>query len=352
MTRENIIRWALVIGALGGAACGGYPEAEPVTPPEGTEAEQPDGVAQEAQPLSVGGMTVTWKLVGTPSQASQIAACMDGATDVVYALNNDYRLYRGNGTNAGWSYRGYPSAARDIACTQSSSNWIWAFNTDKKFYFNVYGGADASWTYEGTAPGAVQIGNASLLSALNGDGSVWTYDNATKVWTHRATFAGATQASAARVGGSGAFRWFVVKGGDVHFTNGATTALTAFPVPGMVLGSKLKVRDVSSPRSDVVWALTESRRLYKAVFTETACKDGKDNDVDAMADGFEWDCVPSLAKEVCAKFNKTGNFCVSRLGIPSNALAQCTGSTLTAYKVGDWCTQVGAGGADTIGFVH
>lgn len=337
---------AFLLSVLGATGCGPDPDVE------AEELVPADELATTEEALTIDGMTVLWKYVGSPTQANKIAACKYGSTDVVYALNNDYRLYKGDGTNTHWVYRGYPSAARDIACTSSSTSWIWAINFDKKFYFNVYSGADASWKYEGTASGAKQIGNGGLLSALNNDGSVWTYDNATKAWTYRAKFVGATEASAARIGGSGAYRWFVVKNGDVQFTNGVSTALTAFPITSGVPAIKLKVRDVSSPLSDEVWALTENRRLYKARFVETYCKDAKDNDVDGRKDGYDSDCVTPLGKEVCTKFHKTGNFCISRLGIPSNALAKCSGSTLVGTQVGDWCTQVGAGGSDTVGYVQ
>jgi hypothetical protein len=344
---NRIVFGAILSGvALVGVSCG---EGLENTPAETVAAGE---VATTSEALSINGMTVNWHLIGSPSQASKIAACTGG---VVYALNNDAALYKGDGSDSKWVYQGKPWAARDIGCTESSPTWIWAFNNDKKFYYNVYSGNDAKWVYEGTAGGAIQMGNGGMLSALNGDGTVWTYDNATKAWTHRATFTGATEASGARVGSTGKYRWFVVKNGDVQFTDGTSSVLTAFPIKTLLpfpSGTKLAVRDVSAVSSDEVWALTESRKLYKATFIETACKDGKDNDVDSGPDGFDRDCFEPLGKEVCAAFNKTGTFCIDRIGVPSNTLARCNGSTLVTTQTGNWCTHVGAGGADTVGIIH
>jgi hypothetical protein len=312
-----------------------------------------DGAAVKAaeEALTVNGQTVTWTLVGNPSAANRIAACQD-YTNTIYALNNDYRLYRGNGTDSGWSYRGYPSAARDIACT--SSSWVWALNADKTFYYNVSSGSDSGWVYEGKAGYAEQFGTGNMITALNYDDKVYSYDNYSKAWTYRATFAGATEASSARIGNTTALRWFVVKGGTVYFTTGDSTALTAFP---LVDGGVTKtVRDVSAAQSDVVWALTEERKLYKATFREISCTDNRDNDSDGLTDGFDNDCTAKLAASTCAQLNSGGGsdrrFCISRLGFGSNSLAVCNGTSVTSVETGNWCVQVGAGGSDYVGYLQ
>lgn len=310
-------------------ACGGVEGDEALA----TELE----TSREA--LTLNGMTVNWQKVGYPSSASKIAAC---SSNVIYALNDDYTLWKGNGTNSGWSYRGHPGAARDIACT--SDSWIWALNADKKFYYNVYSGDDTKWVYEGTVGNTEQIGSASLLSALNLDDKVYTYDNYTKAWTYKATFTGATEVANA------GNRWFVVVGGNVNFTSGNSLALTSFPIT--VGGVKQNVRDVSAPAPDLVFALTENRELYKAVFTEVACKDGVDNDGDSRADGYDPDCYASLGASLCSQLATSGKFCLSRLGVASNALAVCNGSTLVSTQAGDWCTEVGSGGSDYLGWLH
>ncbi len=310
-------------------ACGGM---------EGDESAA-TGLETSHEALTVNGMTVNWQKVGYPWAANKIAAC---GGDVIYALNNDYTLWKGNGTDSGWTYRGNPYAARDIACT--SSTWIWAINSDKTFYYNVYSGDDSKWVYEGTAGSAEQIGNGTMLTALNFDDRVYTYDNATKVWTYKALFSGATEASSA---GS---RWFVVVGGSVNFTSGSSLALTAFPI--VVNGVTQTVRDVSAPSSDLVWALTENRELYKAVFKEVACQDGADNDGDSRADGYDSDCYAPLGATLCSQFAQSGSYCISRLGVASNALAVCNGSTLVSTSAGDWCNQVGSGGSDYLGWLQ
>jgi hypothetical protein len=313
----------------------------------GGEPEEVVKAAEEA--LIVNGQSVYWSYVGNPWAANRIAACPNSNT--IYALNDNYTLYKGNGTDSGWTYRGYPSAARDIACT--GDTWLWALNQDKKFYYNTRSGENGHWVFEGTAGYAEHFGTGNMIAALNYDDRVYSYDNATKVWTLRATFPGATEASSARIGSSGNLRWFVVKGGNVHFTTGASTALTAFPV---TVGGVIKaVRDVSAPKSDVVWALTEERKLYKATFREVNCTDGVDNDSDGYADGMDDNCIATLAAATCAQLNSGGgnnrSFCINRLR-PSNALAVCNGSTVASTQVGHWCTRVGSGGSDYVGYLQ
>ncbi|MGC4067890.1 MAG: hypothetical protein QM784_25200 [Polyangiaceae bacterium] len=218
----------------------------------GTGADEGEGASVQTaeEALTVNGQTVNWTYVGNPWAASRIAAC-PGYANVLYALNNDYRLYKGNGSDSGWSYRGYPSAARDIACTDPG--WVWALNADKKFYYSVYSGDDSHWVYEGTASGAEQFGTGSMITALNYDDRVYSYDNYTKKWTYNATFAGATEASSVRIGSSATLRWFVVKDGTVHFTTGNSLALTAFPLVDN--GVTKTVREVSAATSDVILGL-------------------------------------------------------------------------------------------------
>jgi hypothetical protein len=208
----------------------------------------------------------------------------------------------------------------------------------------VAGHIEATVGGPGTAGNAEQIGSDSLLSALNFDDKVYTYDNYTEVWTYKATFTGATEVAKA---GS---RWFVVVGGNVNFTSGNSLALTSFPI--MVGGLKQNVRDVSAPAPDLVFALTENRELYKAAFTEVACTDGVDNEGDSRADGYDSDCYASLGASLCSQVASSGNFCISRLGVPSNALAVCNGSTLVSTYAGDWCNEVGSGGSDYLGWLH
>lgn len=347
----------LIVVAFGVAACGG--EVDLVPDGSRFEAATDSDAAREAvqSALTLNGMSVTWQLVGTPFAASKIAACAAG---IVYALNNDATLYKGDGTDANWVYQGNPWAARDIACREASGAWIWALNSDRKLFDNRSSGNDANWVFQTTASSAVQIGNGRVLSALYSDGTVALYDSPSKSWTAMETFSGATEASAARIGLSGVgstdrYRWFVVKDGDVYFTNGSSSALTALPIrtlsrpPG---GTKLAVRDVSAARSDEVWALTENRRLYRATFVEVDCTDGQDNDIDAVPDGYDSDCFEPLGRSLCARFGRSGNFCLSRADVRSNTIAQCSGLALVGTRTGNWCTEVGDGGSDMLGVIH
>lgn len=309
-----------------------------------------ESVTAAEQALTVNGQTVNWTYVGNPSDANRIAACRD-YPNTVYALNDDYTLYRGNGTDSGWSYRGYPWAARDIACTDL--DWVWALNQDKSFYYNVSAGSDGHWVYEGTAGYAEHFGTGYMITALNNDDKVYSYDNGTKAWTYRATFSGATEVSCAAIGNTWMRRWFVVKGGTVYFTTGNSTALTAFPLN--VGGVTKTIRDVSAGTSDVVWALTEERKLYKATFKEVNCRDGVDNDSDGSADGRDANCLATLAASTCSTFNAGGgnnrSFCISRIS-PSSSLVVCNGATVASTQTDDWCTQVGSGGSDYLGHIN
>jgi hypothetical protein len=321
-------------------ACIGAEEDQNFTTAEEEEeipdVEPPDRVVYGPSPMSV-----TWQKIGYPFNANKIAACPNSFPQVIYALNDDYSLWKGNGNDNGWTYRGYPGNARDISCTGSS--WIWALNSDKRFYYNVQSGNDTAWVYEGTAGSADQIGSSDMLSALNVDDSVRTYDNSTKLWTYKATFPGATEVANAKN------RWFVVVGGNVNYTSGSSLALT--PIPITVGGVKQNVRDISAPAPDLVFALTENRELFKAVFTELSCTDGIDNDGDSLADGYDPDCQVPLGTSLCSLVAKSGNFCISRMGVASNMLAVCNGSTLVSTQGGGWCTTVGTGGSDYLGWL-
>ncbi|WP_224364932.1 hypothetical protein [Hyalangium versicolor] len=301
-------------------------------------------LATTSEALTVNGITATWTKVGTPYAASRIAVC---DYDTIYALNDDATLHRGNGTDNGWVYKGYPSAARDIGC--SGDSWVWALNEDKSFYENHEGGSDTAWTYRGTVPTLGHIGSYLHPSSykalgLNTDGSAYSYDYSTKKWTYEATFLGAAEATKVKD------RWFVLIGGHVNFSHGSPLTLTSFPIKAGTL-SKL-VRDVSAASPYEVWALTEGRELYKGVLSEAACQDGLDNEGDSRADGNDPDCYPSLGTSLCGVMPWDGSFCLSRLGISSNALAVCSGGKLVSTRGGDWCNEYGAGGSDTIGILQ
>lgn len=354
-TRLSVFSVVGLLVTLGNSACLVEPGD---TGPTGEAPGAADSVSQDIDlgigpvQLSFQGATATWTYLGTPSSASKIAVCSGYYSPfTVYALNNDYSLYSGDGTDSKWIKLGNPSAARDIACVYGGSKTkLFALNQDKTLYTNETG-KDADWRYEGTKGDALQIGSG--LSAVSAGGTVSLYGG-NGSWAQAATLRGATEVSAARIGYTANQRLFVVVNGDVLFSNGPGSAFNSLPLtvrrvgtPAGIIRTHEVIRDVAAPKSDTIFALTESRALYKAQFTETSCRDGVDNDTDGNADGFDSDCFRSLGTETCQKMGKSGQFCISRIGVPSPAVAICNGATLDhTYSEGGWCQQVNNGGPD------
>jgi hypothetical protein len=299
-------------------------------------------VENAAHALTLSGATATWRYISTPSLASRIAADSYG---YVWALNDDHALYRSYGGLA-WTYLGYPGAAEDISAQENYGS-IYALNWDKAFYRNSPRGLDSEWAYLDYPYAAIRIGAiGTTATALNGDGTVWKWNNG---WTHVKTFLGATDVDGGQVGSTGAIRWFVLKDGDVSFTNGSDDTLTNFQL--VVGGVRKSVRDIAAGNSTVIWALTDERELYRGTFAETACTDGVDNDMSGSYDGYDSTCTSVLAQNLCNYYARSGDFCLDRRSASAATLVTCSGTSVSSVRTSDVCNWVGSGGSDYLSVI-
>lgn len=339
----------LILASAGCGAASEQGDLEEAAPDE--QGGAAENIGEAAQPLIYfqDGFKVSWTYVGHPFDARKIAAC---GRDRIFALNYDFRLYynESSGANDGWIYSGYPSAAREIGC----DGVLFAMNYDKNLYVNDAPGGRIlnPWKWVGKPFEAAHIASGGgNLFALNTNKSIYTSDaysipyneGADSSWAFRNTAPDAERVTGATGGlflaGDRSFALNVNKSlwyNDKLLVNSSGANWHPFPNGG------LSFVEISAGAPTVLYGLTTTYDLWKAVITEDNCTDGIDNDSNGFKDANESECASKIAAPYCAT-HPNGNFCFSRFSDNTGSLAKCSGGQLIGVDSDDFCILVGGG---------
>ncbi len=286
------------------------------------------------------GFKITWTLLSQPNNARMIAVCpfpfgeapAGGGQPILYALNaptapsTAWPIYRSYDEGKTWTNLNVamPAGVTSIACSlpfndnspQRLSGFIPNSNPSRNEVITYYGANMQSRSVYFTglsSTKSIQSSGTSGFVALNvgvgaAGGGIWAGDVYYNAGTASPWSPWTASAAALVTFGRGRPTPFVGGGrlfarnvgtNFLYYVNTPTGSSTTWTKIASV-GTADYLDQISAASSTVLFALQSNpntptvRKLYKAVFTETNCTDGIDNDQDSWADDYDADCAPVI----------------------------------------------------------